>query len=121
MIPFGRNGNIVLKKKNNKIYNSEVNMKKLLLALTLLSTIVVQAYDYNIDKAALFAAIKADIYRVFTQEMWIASKDFTAMAQGNAQLEQDLKDLYASFGSQEAAQNKLDAFCKKWQLDKIII
>ncbi len=94
-------------------------MKKLLLALTLLSTIVVQAYDYNIDKAALFAAIKADIYRVFTQEMWISSKDFAAMAQGNTELENDLKDLYASFGSQEVAQKKLNAFCKKSDLEKI--
>jgi hypothetical protein len=31
----------------------------------------------NIDKAALAADIKADIYKVFSQEMWIVSKDFT--------------------------------------------
>ena len=74
-----------------------------------------------IDKAALTAAIKADIYKIFKQEMWVVSKDFTAMAQGNAELEQDLKDLYASFGSEEAAQKKLDAFCSKWHLEKIKI
>jgi hypothetical protein len=43
------------------------------------------------------------------------------MAQGNAELEQDLKDLYANFGSQEDAQKKLDAFCNKWKLEKIDI
>ena len=75
----------------------------------------------SIDKAAITATIKADIFKVFRQEMWIASNDFSAMAHGNAELENDLKDLYASFGSQEAAQKKLDAFCKKWHLEKIKI
>jgi hypothetical protein len=96
-------------------------MKKLFLSLALLSAISTQAYDWSDFKTALTTAIKADIYKVFGQEMWIVSKDFTAMAQGNAELEKDLQDLYASFGSQEAAQKKLDAFCKKWQLEKIKI
>lgn len=74
-----------------------------------------------IDKMALRSTINDDIYKVFTQEMWIASKDFNAMAQGNAELEKDLKDLYASFASQEIAQKKLNALCKKWQLEKIDI
>ena len=100
-------------------------MKKLFLALTLLSTLSTNANEWaasiNIDKSSLTATIKNDIYKVFFQEMWIDSKDFTAMAQGNAELEKDLQDLYASFGSQEAAQKKLDAFCKKWNLEKIDI
>ena len=96
-------------------------MKKLFLAVALLNTVAVQASDCNIDKPALNASIKADIYKVFVQEMWIVSKDFSVMAQGNAELENDLKDLYASFGSQEIAQKRLDAFCKKWDLEKIDI
>lgn len=76
---------------------------------------------FSLKEQELTDQIKADIYKVFGQEMWIVSKDFTAMAQGNAELEKDLQDLYASFGSQEAAQKKLDAFCKKWQLEKIKI
>ena len=76
---------------------------------------------FSLKKQELTDQLKADIYRVFTQEMWIVSKDFNAMAQGNAELEKDLKNLYASFVSKEDAQQKLDAFCKKWDLEKIDI
>lgn len=82
----------------------------------------IKSIGTNIDKAALSTAIKADLYKVFTQEMWIASKDFSAMAQGNIELENDLKDLYASFNvSEEAAQKKLNELCEKWDLEKIQI
>ena len=77
---------------------------------------------FSLNKQQLVDQIKADLYKVFTQEMWIASKDFSGMAQGNTELENDLKDLYASFNvSEEAAQKKLEAFCKKWDLENIAI
>lgn len=77
---------------------------------------------FKLNEQQLVEQIKADIYKVFIQEMWIVSKDFAAMAQGNAALEQDLKDLYdGSFGSRETAQKKVDIFCKKWKLEKINI
>lgn len=76
----------------------------------------------NIDKDTLRAAIKGDIYTIFTQEVGIISRDYSIMAQGDADLENDLIDLYDSFNtSQEDAQKKLDAFCNKWELDRIII
>lgn len=95
-------------------------MKKLFLSFLMLTAI---APSMHASKAStqLIDELKADLYKVFIQEMWIVSKDFSAMAQGNTELEKDLNDLYANFGSQETAQQKLDAFAKKWQIDAIRI
>ena len=77
----------------------------------------------GIDKQALTLEIINIIFRVFFQEMAIKSGDFTKIAQGDSELAQDLKELFCvSFNQGEIiAQEKLDAFCGKWKLDKIEI
>lgn len=76
----------------------------------------------SIDTAALISEIKNVIYNVFFYEMAILSIGDYKVAQGNADLEKDLKDLYMSFNvGTEKAQAKIDAFCKKWKLGRIKI
>lgn len=77
----------------------------------------------EINKKVLMLKIKQIIYMVFFQEMGIIGGDFSDMAQGNAELAQDLKELFCvSFNrDDEIAQEKLDEFCQKWELEKIEI
>lgn len=79
--------------------------------------------DFRIDKKVLSSEIKRIIYMVFFQEMGIIGGDFADIAQGNADLTQDLKELFCvSFNSgDEIAQKALDEFCDKWGLEKIKI
>lgn len=77
----------------------------------------------QLDKQVLSSKIKLIMYQVFFQEMGIIGGDFLDMAQGNADLAQDLKELFCvSFNSgDEIAQKALDEFCYKWGLEKIEI
>lgn len=77
----------------------------------------------KVDKQTLSSKIKSIVYQVFFQEMAIKSGDFSDIAQGNAELAKDLKELFCvSFNSDnEIAQEKLDEFCHKWGLEKIEI
>lgn len=76
----------------------------------------------SIDKQKLTRSIKADLYCLFVYEMGIMSKDFKNIAQGNANLEVDLQNLYAAFNKgEDEAQKQLDAFCVAWQLDAITL
>lgn len=76
----------------------------------------------GLNRQKLVEQIKADIYRVFTQEMAIINGDWLAMAEGNLLLAYDLQCLYASFNvSSVCAQKVLDYVCAKWDLEPIII
>lgn len=76
----------------------------------------------GIDKHTLIHEIRSDLYMVFVYEMGIISMPWKSMAQGNDDLEQDLKNLYSSFNkTPEETQKQLDEFCKKWQLPDIKI
>ncbi len=76
-----------------------------------------------LNKQALSEQIKADITRILYQEMGIISKDWLAMAQGNQELATDLYELYRLFntGDRTESQKQLDALCKKWELEPIVI
>lgn len=76
----------------------------------------------SFDKSALRITLNNDLFRILIQEMAFMPGDFITMAQGDVELANDLKDLYASFHvSREIAQKNLDLFCAKWELEKIII
>jgi hypothetical protein len=115
-------------------------MKNILLSLCMLtamnSTFPIhnEAINNTIDKALLRKAVKADMYDLaFIRELFsdkileaiMKETDFSDMAQGNATLKKDIKklykDLYTSHISREDAQRKLDSFCKKWNLKRIVI
>lgn len=76
----------------------------------------------RVDKQALVSDIKKIIRMVFFDELAIKSGNFSDMAQGNADLALDLKELFCvSFNDSEIAQKMLDEFCGKWNLEKIKI
>ncbi|CAN5149295.1 hypothetical protein BH09DEP1_BH09DEP1_4720 [soil metagenome] len=77
----------------------------------------------TIDKQTLCLEIRRILYMVFFQEMAIISGNFSDMAQDNSELAQDLKDLFCvSFNQGDGiVQEKLDEFCRKWDLEKIEI
>ena len=75
-----------------------------------------------IDKQKLTDCIKGDIYTIYIEEIAIVHKDWLSIAQGNAELERDLKELYQNFSSDiDSTQKKLNEFCQKWKLDAITI
>ncbi len=66
--------------------------------------------------------IKDDIETIFVLEMALMRTDFTLLSHGNKELEQDLRNLFKSYRkSEEFAQQTLDAFTQKWQLQPINI
>ena len=91
-------------------------------AAVVIPTAVAPIVYPTINKQSLVAEIKADIYKIFVQEMGIGAKDYAALAQGNAVLEADLKALYMSLHQDKTeAQKTLDTFCAQWQLGTITI
>lgn len=91
-------------------------------AAVVIPTAVAPIVYPTINKQILIDEIKADLYKIFVQEMGIGAKDYAALAQGDAVLEADLKALYMSLNQDKAeAQKALDAFCAQWQLETIII
>lgn len=74
------------------------------------------------QKQKLTNEIKSDLHSTFVLEQGIISKPWERMAQGNGDLEEDLKNLYDSFHvSERAAQSQLDVISKKWGLEPIKI
>lgn len=63
--------------------------------------------------------VKHDLYKSLIQEMGL-KPNFMELAQGNFEQANDLKNIYNSSHVGEA-QQKLNAFCKKWKLEPVTI
>lgn len=79
----------------------------------------------SIDSYTISQVIKADLYKIFVQEMGLINIESHAllMSDGNDELKEDIKILYSSFNQdcKTEIQQKLQVFCNKWKLEAIKI
>ncbi|UNE35341.1 hypothetical protein KG892_05190 [Vermiphilus pyriformis] len=79
----------------------------------------------SINTYILTQGIKADLYKIFVQEIGLINIESHALllSQSNNELKEDIKILYSSFNQdcKPEIQQKLQVFCNKWKLEAIKI
>lgn len=78
------------------------------------------ATSSGVNTKPLIMRIKQDLYKIIIQEVGLEDPDWMSMANGNCEQARELENLYKSETITDA-QQKLDAFCKKWALEAVMI